>query len=175
MFGVGGDGWYNASPNGLSSTNPRIRLKFAMDKTTDSAAAYALFSTGTIPLIYNCSIDKTTNDVYISRYNKTNNKTFEIATNLPLNDGNWHSIDVSISTPNNTIDIVVDGKVFPRITDSENTPPGEIKTSAVFLGGFANGNSFHGFIKDIWFGDVQKTDIAYQFNRNRGKNGGKVI
>lgn len=178
VFGIGGDGWYNASPNGLSSTTPRIRMQFSMNtNAASSPSSYTLFSINrALPgyFIYSLGVNKRNNQLFLVRYDGSNkHKEFSIDTNMQLNDGNWHSIDVSISTVANTIDIIIDGKVLPRVTDSENIP-GELKPSVVYIGGLVNGNSFQGKIKDIWFDNVKKTDISYQYENMRGENGGII-
>lgn len=147
-----------------------------MNTKVASANTYTLFSLSRnlSGPAYSLLVNKNTNLLYVVRYNNFERKEFPIDTNLPLNDGKWHSVDVTISTATNTIDVTVDGREMPRIIDTENES-GVIKPFSVCIGGFVDGNSFQGKIKDIWFGNVKKTDISYQYVRSRGKNGGAII
>lgn len=154
-FITNGNGWYNASSYGLNTSSPRIRMKFATD--VDAPTVFTLFAIPTTLKGSGYIFTIARNNVLLSRIHLTNSKVFSINTELSLNDGKWHDIDVLLSI--NSVDIKIDNKKFPQIIDSENTLP--IDAPYVSLGGFSDGYSLTGKIKDIYFGNQQKNDMIY--------------
>lgn len=159
------NGYYIASPNGIVLPKMRIRMMFALD-VNGKMPIQVLFSIcKTTPnmLTYTLRINKFTNSLLLTRLTgvNSNKKDYEIETKLHMNDGNWHSLDMSINIVTNIIDVMVDGVEFEQIIDSGNIQR-EMGTFFVTLGGFIGGISFCGKFKDIYFGDILKTDISYQ-------------
>ena len=165
MFINTDNGYYIASPNGIVLPKMRIRMTFALD-VTGKMPIQVLFSickTAPNMLIYTLKLNKFNNALLLTRVTgaNSNKKDYEIETKLTLNDGNWHSLDMSINIDTNIINVMVDGVELEQLTDSDKIQR-EMGTFFVTLGGFIGGISFCGKFKDIYFGDILKTDISYQ-------------
>lgn len=175
IFGIGGDGIYVVSPNGLPNGLPnnnskyRIRMKFKVD-TENILGKMVLVSITNNRGGVIIGLNEEGNTLIIrTRGNE------EFIVQPPLNDGNWHSLDFSIDSLTN-IAINIDGKQ-QTVNQQQGGGTGTMIPISVVVGGVVSikgYNTFQGKIKEVYFGDVFKTDMFYQYKTNAGNGGGEI-
>lgn len=151
---ISGEGWYDTTPYGLNPSSARVRIKFLTNPTAPTL--FTLFTIHPKEKAAGCIFTIENSDIIFRRLYLQESKVFRISSDLPLTDGKWHSVDVTIFI--DRIDIIIDGKKF-QLLNSENTAP--IDATHVSLGGFSDGFSLYGKIKDVYFGNQKKLDLKH--------------
>ena len=172
IFGIGGDGSYIVSPNGLPNGLPndkskyRIRMKFKVDPENITVNMVLVninnFNRGS--LMISLSEDGSGMMLRVRSIEEID------TTQLALNDGNWHYLDFFFFLLGE-MTIIVDGK---QTVSKQSLAGPHIPTSVVIGGAIRGYTSFQGKIKEVYFGDVLKTDMFYQYKNDAGNGGGEI-
>ena len=180
VYGIGGDGWYIASSNGLTSKLIRIKMDF---KTTEAGTLFNInypwvggirthnTYTATIDVDKKIIITRRTTASHSATPSSVNAMMINPAPAIDVLDNAWHTIEVKINIDTQRVEIVLDGVGY-AVVDSTDAGKNPIGLSSVFIGGFPDGKSLQGRIKNIYFGPVSKVDFTYQYMRSPGPEHG---
>lgn len=182
-FGIDGSGYWVASTVGLDLPNKaRIRMKFST--LSKGNGRQILLQIGSLEptdrsLAWWIAIDSTKpNEIFLTRLpndpqDMSGAETADVVTNITLTDTKWHSFDLTINVESNKHVLLIDDE-HHEVIDSSNTLK-NFHVPEVKIGGFEEGRSFQGYVKDVWFGDVRKLDMTYTPGIMRGVIGGKQV
>ena len=182
---IDGDGWYNASPNGITSNVANIMMKVKPNNISQVNRKYML------PLIYIPSDLAHESEANIAIYMDERGLLAikqKMIANLPeystqriylfkdtltsFIDGGWHSINVTINLTTNNFIARVDGGASQIIVDrfAIKDQVVSFKPNTVFLGNVPGSKytNFPGTMKEIYFGRVAKVDLYYNYDTSGG-------